>query len=142
MNSIRQVRHNIPGGPVRCSLALPRVRERSKIEISLGLLDFQSCGSLDLDEIYQFRPWKGLAFQFSQIEFCTSSHELGPKSVLHAATISPQCIVKSCLRRLRIARSWREICPVRPRKCFVCQFSQPHLGSEERADLRNKNSRS
>ena len=40
-----------------------------EIKISLCLLNFEGCGTLDLGEIYQFGPWKRFAFDFRQHTF-------------------------------------------------------------------------
>ena len=43
--------------------------QNREIKISLCLLNFEGCGTLDLGEIYQFGPWKRFAFDFRQHTF-------------------------------------------------------------------------
>ena len=48
------------------------------IKISLCLLNFEGCGTLDLGEIYQFGPWKRFAFDFRQHPFVRNRSHYTP----------------------------------------------------------------
>ena len=61
---------------------VPRIGSESLL--LLGLLDFSGCGSIDLGEIRQFRPWKCFAFKFSQLHSCTLVRDGRPKIAMYS----------------------------------------------------------
>ena len=63
-------------------LLMPRIRSESLL--LLGLLDFSGCGSVDLGEIRQFRPWKCFAFKFSQLHSRTLVRDERPKIAMYS----------------------------------------------------------
>ena len=83
-----------------------------EIKISLCLLNFEGCGTLDLGEIYQFGPWKRFAFDFRQHPFVRNrSHYTPGATALRIGNLgifNILCVFAmfAQLRRLRTARSW------------------------------------
>ena len=83
-----------------------------EIKISLCLLNFEGCGTLDLGEIYQFGPWKRFAFDFRQHPFVRNRSHYTPGATASRIGISSHfnilCVFAmfAQLRRPRNARSW------------------------------------
>ena len=82
---------------------MPRIRYESLL--LLGWLDFSGCGSLDLSEIRQFRPWKCFAFQFSQLHSCTLVRDERPKTAMYSK-----------------GTSWASLVPPRARERFETEI--------------------
>ena len=63
--------------------------QNREIKISLCLLNFEGCGTLDLGEIYQFGPWKRFAFDFRQHPFLRTQLD-------SRTTVEPNAEGKTC----------------------------------------------
>ena len=71
-----------------CAWHLGHQRIQRCLARKRGRLDFQGCGSLDLGEIYQFRPSKCFAVQFSQSQIHTLPREIPLKSTTYSGGTS------------------------------------------------------
>ena len=86
--------------------------QNREIKISLCLLNFEGCGTLDLGEIYQFGPWKRFAFDFRQHPFVHNRSHYTPGATAlrtwYLGIFNILCVFAmfAQLRRLRNARSW------------------------------------
>ena len=103
-----------------------------EIKISLCLLDFEGCGSLDLSEIYQFSPSKRCAFDFRHPTFAypRARHTPGAPALRtwNLGLLDILCFfaVFAPLRRMRIARSRRDL-SIQPLETLRLRLPAPHF---------------